>query len=76
MNVLRGHCGISGALRACRVPRVSPMVIRALPSARRRFHISPLLAGVRSQVLQDVGEGRVVCLCLGWEAMADVNSAW
>lgn len=76
MNVLRGYSGISGAVRACRAPRVLPMVIRALPSARRRFHISPSLWGVKSQILQDVGEGRVVCLSLSWEAMADVNSAW
>lgn len=60
MSVLRGYSGISSALRACRAPRALPMVIRALPSAHRRFHMSPLLRGIKSQVLQDVGEGRVV----------------
>ncbi|KAK5692217.1 hypothetical protein LTS12_028736, partial [Elasticomyces elasticus] len=42
------------------------MVIRALPSARRRFHISPSLWGVKSQVLQDVGEGITEVQIIQW----------
>lgn len=61
MNALRGCASISRAYRACRAaPRVLPMVTRTLPSVYRGFHAGPSLWGVKSQVLQDVGEGKVV----------------
>lgn len=65
MNALRGCSSIFRAYKAYRAPRILPMVTGTLPSVYRRFHAGPSLWGVKSQVLQDVGEGIAVCLFLG-----------
>lgn len=62
MNALRASGGIAKALRACRSrPVVSP-IWSSIP--RRGFHTFPSLWGIRSQTLQDVGEGKSSDHCL------------
>ncbi|RJE21322.1 2-oxo acid dehydrogenases acyltransferase [Aspergillus sclerotialis] len=67
MNVLRCSGSMSRALRSCRRPhRALPLLPSYTSFPRRGFHAAPFLWGIRSQVLQDVGEGIMEVQIIQW----------